>query len=360
MPGCGIVYTTDYKETGLGKEDLLLGFGKVTQIRNRKKVELTKINGGEIPFDNDKSISDKIKENDAHLLQLDPYGRQGVSNSVQRNFGEWNDAYVNRDVSDVALPGQSTTIKQRIVFQAGDITTHNGNTWVAIQDNPDGEPGVVDGWELLATKRTTANGNALETIVVGNDAAVSLSNSDGDLLSGIKLCEDGKLLNLVTGLEIPDYQKLNYTTDNAADSLIGAYKIGGATSGLDLELGILELDGFVLGNTATVSYKVELKGFNIPDSINQYFLCNINILKPLYDNSIIKDIKEKSYSTAGIQPYTVNNVGLPIVSSWALFRKGGTLFNQPDFTPAKDGGGSTDDINRVVYVGTVVFEIERD
>lgn len=48
------------KKSLAGSEDLLLGFGTEVQVRNDKNIEITKINASNIPYDENKSISEVI------------------------------------------------------------------------------------------------------------------------------------------------------------------------------------------------------------------------------------------------------------------------------------------------------------
>lgn len=50
------------KKSLAGSEDLLLGFGTEVQVRNDKNIEITKINAGNIPYDETKSISEFVND----------------------------------------------------------------------------------------------------------------------------------------------------------------------------------------------------------------------------------------------------------------------------------------------------------
>lgn len=178
MSGCN--ECCDTAPVKLGVEDLTLGCGTEEQMRNCRKVKITKVNADNIPFCvTNKSISDYLVQ----LRRMFPYIECEMGMPLV-NYGTWEDAIISADVNSCAI-GLPDTVDQRIPLEEGSIVIHNGCVWISLVPDNIVEPSEAsqnDGQWLCLSQID----GRLDSLVLRVDA---LETSVGDLVTRVNSLE---------------------------------------------------------------------------------------------------------------------------------------------------------------------------
>ena len=125
------------KPIKMGVEDLTFGCEVETQVRNCRKIKITQIHAGHIPYcPSGNSVADYIDD----LRRMFPYIECDIGRPTM-DYTEWEDAVISADVNSCAL-GLDDEITRRIPFMQWDVARHNDCLWVSLKDNNLIEPSL--------------------------------------------------------------------------------------------------------------------------------------------------------------------------------------------------------------------------
>jgi hypothetical protein len=212
------------------------------------------------------------------------------------------------------------------------------------------------GQRLLSNelKQYGANGNTVyyNTYDDGTGAEISMRNSEGVVLAGITIRENGNVENMKTKEVLADTQEVNIYMADESNAYILSENVWGDTA-----CGIKRvwIKGSIVGNVATLSVRLEVLDFfvTLPSDATMFF--EYNLLARLKSFTDVTSFYSDAYADAIIDMSADCNI---VPCRMYTNHSGMLRFYANDMTNLTDGGNSFDS-SLMEVMGTISFLVRR-